>query len=116
MGTLKRDQNLRMFDRALVYSKATDFNSIVNDQITNTDDIFIQMSTKRFNLISEAFKSPNACRSILIPRKNYHSLMFDGQTADYAITAGNDRKIRYWDLLSPEKWSYQLNSPQDEEV
>jgi hypothetical protein len=105
-----------MFDRALVYSKATDFNSIVNDQITNTDDIFIQMSNKRFHLISEAYKSPNACRSILIPRKNYHSLMFDGQTADFAITAGNDRKIRYWDLLSPETRSYQLNSPQDEEV
>ena len=42
--------------------------------------------------------------------------MFDGQTADYAITAGNDRKIRYWDLLSPETRSFQLNSPQDEEV
>jgi len=42
--------------------------------------------------------------------------MFDGQTADYAITAGNDRKIRYCDLLNPENKSYQLNSPLDEEV
>jgi len=74
------------------------------------------MSTKRFNLISEAFKSPYACRSILIPIKNNNNLMFDGQTTDYAITAGNYRKISNWDLLNPEKLSYQLNTPLDEKV
>jgi len=32
------------------------------------------------------------------------------------LTAGNDRKIRYWDLKDPEKLSYQLNSPSSDEV
>ena len=116
MGTLKRDSNLRMFDRSLVYSKITDFNQIVDDQITNLDHKFLEMSTQRFKMISEAYKSLYACRTILIPRNGYQSLMFDGETARYAITAGNDRKIRYWNLENPEQLSYQLNSPNDDEV
>jgi hypothetical protein len=42
--------------------------------------------------------------------------MFDNETADYAITAGNDRKIRYWSLTAPERDSYQINSPFNDEV
>ena len=42
--------------------------------------------------------------------------MFDNETASFAITGGNDRKIRYWNLQSPENMSYQINSPQDDEV
>lgn len=42
--------------------------------------------------------------------------MFDCDTEDFAITAGNDRKIRYWDLTSLRQKSYQLNSPNDDEV
>jgi hypothetical protein len=32
--------------------------------------------------------------------------MFDNETASYAITAGNDRKIRYWNIADPEQSSY----------
>jgi len=78
----------------------------VDDLITNTDDVFTLMSNKRFHLITEAYKSPNACRSILIPRNSTSSLMFDCDTEDFAITAGNDRKIRYWDLTSLRQKSY----------
>ena len=42
--------------------------------------------------------------------------MFDCDTEDFAITAGNDRKIRFWDLTSLRQKSYQLNSPNDDEV
>jgi len=42
--------------------------------------------------------------------------MFDNETAGYAITAGNDRKIRYWNLQEPETQSYQINTPYDDEV
>ena len=42
--------------------------------------------------------------------------MFDNETANYAITAGNDRKIRYWSLTAPERESYQINSPFNDEV
>lgn len=42
--------------------------------------------------------------------------MFDNETASYAITGGNDRKIRYWNLQEPELMSYQVNTPNDDEV
>lgn len=42
--------------------------------------------------------------------------MFDNETAAYCISGGNDRKIRYWNLMEPESNSYQVNSPQDDEV
>jgi hypothetical protein len=62
------------------------------------DDYFFDLSKLRFKRISEAFSSPNACRSILVQRDNFQSTMFDNETATYAITAGNDKKIRYWNL------------------
>ena len=82
----------------------------------NRDANFMDMSTHRFKRISESYTCPNACRTILIPRDNFQSMMFDNETAEYAITAGNDRKIRYWNLYSPETLSYQINSPYDDEV
>lgn len=42
--------------------------------------------------------------------------MYDNETAGYAITGGNDRKIRYWNLQEPDTLSYQVNSPLDDEV
>lgn len=42
--------------------------------------------------------------------------MFDNETAGYAITGGNDRKIRYWNLQEPAELSYQVNTPNDDEV
>ena len=42
--------------------------------------------------------------------------MFDNLTAKYAITAGNDKKIRYWNLQDPSKLSFQVNTPRDDEA
>jgi len=42
--------------------------------------------------------------------------MFDNETSHYCITGGNDRKIRYWNLVEPESQSYQVNSALDDEV
>lgn len=43
-------------------------------------------------------------------------MLFDGSTAGYAITAGNDKKIRYWSFIDPKKQSIIINSPTDDEV
>lgn len=68
-------------------------------------------------MIHDSYLSPNACRTILVPRNTTQSLFFDGSTANYAITGGNDKKIRYWSLMAnPEKESMIINSPNDEEV
>ena len=42
--------------------------------------------------------------------------MFENETAPFAITAGNDNKIRYWNIAEPESKSYIINSPNDDEV
>lgn len=42
--------------------------------------------------------------------------MFENETAPFAITAGNDHKIRYWNIAEPESKSYIINSPNDDEV
>jgi hypothetical protein len=43
-------------------------------------------------------------------------MLFDGSTGGYAITAGNDKKIRYWSFNEPQNTSMIINSPNDEEV
>jgi len=116
-GTLKRDSNYRIFERSLLYLNQTKYDAISQiSGLRNTDTSFMDVSTHRFKRISESYTCPNACRTILIPRDNFQSTMFDNETAEFAITAGNDRKIRYWNLYSPETLSYQINSPLDDEV
>ena len=36
-------------------------------------------------------------------------------TSDYAITAGNDMRIRYWNLSDPAGKSYYINTPDNDE-
>lgn len=43
-------------------------------------------------------------------------MLFDGTTSGYAITGGNDKKIRYWSFSDPHHASMIINSPTDEEV
>lgn len=106
-GTLKRDTNLNLFNRSLLNSHSTSFNAFMSqDGMRNIDQYYMHLSTERFKRINEAYTSANACRSILLPRDNYQSLMFDNETAGYAITGGNDRKIRYWNLSEPETGSF----------
>jgi len=70
--------------------------------IRNVDHYYLHLSTERYKRINEAYTCPNACRTILLPRDNHQSLMFDNETANYMITGGNDRKIRYWNITEPE--------------
>jgi hypothetical protein len=36
-------------------------------------------------------------------------------TVTYAITGGNDKKLRYWDFTGLRKKSYCINTPNDDE-
>jgi hypothetical protein len=84
--------------------------------IKNIDQQLFDASNQRYKLIHDAYNSSNACRTILVPRNLTQSMLFDGSTANYVITAGNDKKIRYWNLSRPEEQSMIINSPNDEEV
>ena len=44
------------------------------------------------------------------------NLCYDLDTAPYAITGGNDKKLRYWDFNDLSRRSYQINTPDDSEV
>lgn len=65
-------------------------------------------------LVKQAYESNNACRKIIVPRKA-NSLLHNTDTVSYAITGGNDRKIRYWDFSNLKKRSYCINTPKDDE-
>jgi hypothetical protein len=82
--------------------------------IKNLDEEWLKHSKNRYMLVKSAFESSNACRKILIPRKG-NSLLYNPETVNYAITGGNDRKIRYWDLANLKKKSYYINTPNDDE-
>jgi len=76
--------------------------------LKNLDDEWLKNSKNRFMMVKSAFESPNACRKVYVPR--------DGEgTAAYAITGGNDKKIRFWDFTGLRKKSYCINSPNDDE-
>lgn len=64
--------------------------------------------------VKTAFESGNACRKILVPRMGT-SLLDRIETTSYAITGGNDRKLRFWDFTNLKKKSYCINSPNDDE-
>ena len=74
----------------------------------------MKISKNRYMMVKGAYDSTNACKKILIPRLN-SSLLDNPETATYAITAGNDKKIRYWDFTNLKKKSYCINSPHDDE-
>jgi hypothetical protein len=64
--------------------------------------------------VKTAYESGNACRKILVPRMGT-SLLDRIETTSYAITGGNDRKLRFWDFTNLKKKSYCINSPNDDE-
>jgi hypothetical protein len=65
--------------------------------------------------VKTAYESSNACRKILVPRMG-NSLLDKIETASFAITGGNDRKLRFWDFTNIKKKSFCINSPNDDEV
>jgi hypothetical protein len=62
----------------------------------------------RYAAIKEAHNSPNACQAILLPRQRTR------YTTNFALTGGNDRSIRYWNL-GGETANYMVNSPELED-
>ena len=80
----------------------------------NLDDELFKASKARYRLLMQASESSNACRKILVPRKS-SSLLFGTLTTDYAITGGNDKKIRYWSLADPAQNSFYINTPMNDE-
>jgi len=65
-------------------------------------------------MVKTASESANACRKILIPRCS-NSMLDNPDTVTYAITGGNDKKLRYWDFTGLRKKSYCINTPNDDE-
>ena len=121
-STVRRESTLKQFSRQLHSVKNhqvfTDIQSAIQSKlIKNIDSQLVEVSTKqRFKLLKDACMSPNACRSILIPRNSMSRILSDAATAQYAITGGNDMKLRYWNLNDASKQSFQVNTPKDDEV
>ena len=65
-------------------------------------------------MVKTNFESNNTCKKILVPRR-YNSMIHNPETVSYAITGGNDRKLRYWDFTNLKKKSFTINSPLDDE-
>lgn len=100
LGTLRRESCFHQFNRSMMsvrnHEQFTRLMGLTSNSIKNIDQQLMEASSQRYKLIHDAYTSPNACRSILVPRNNTQNMLFDGTTGSYAITAGNDRKIRYW--------------------
>mmetsp|Transcript_18599 Transcript_18599/g.17696 ORF Transcript_18599/g.17696 Transcript_18599/m.17696 type:complete len:151 (-) Transcript_18599:331-783(-) len=60
------------------------------------------------------YESSSSCKTMLVPRK-YNSMLYNPETVTYAITGGNDKRIRFWDFLGLQKKSFYLNTPLDDE-
>ncbi len=83
--------------------------------IKNLDEDWLKNSKNRFMNVKTAYESNNACRKVLVPRIGT-SLLDRIETSNYAITGGNDRKLRFWDFTHLRKKSYCINSPNDDEM
>lgn len=109
----KSETNQTLFRRYLMQTKSlVSTNQIKLTQ--NLDEELFKASKNRFKLVKQANESINACRKVLVPRK-YTSLMQGTLTAEYAITGGNDMRLRYWNLNSPANLSYYINTPDNDE-
>lgn len=66
----------------------------------NLDDEWLKNSKNRYSLVKTAFESKLQCTKVLVPRKtlNSSSLLYNPETVSYAITGGNDKKLRFWDF------------------
>lgn len=80
----------------------------------NLDEEWLKNSKNRFIQVKTAYESVNACRKVFVPRCST-SLLDQIETVPYAITGGNDKKLRYWDFTNLKKKSFCINSPNDDE-
>lgn len=109
----KSETNQSLFRRYLMQTR-----SLVGSQqiklTQNIDDELFKSSKNLYKLVKEANESINGCRKVLIPRK-YPNLLQGTHTAEYALTGGNDMRIRYWDMNNLASKSYYVNTPEDDE-
>ena len=92
----KNENNHSLFNRYLMQTRCL-VSSTQLKLTQNQDNEFFKSFKERYRLIKQANESKNACRKVLIPRKNTN-FVHGTVTADYAITGGNDMKLRYWNL------------------
>lgn len=115
----KNETNASILRRYLeTHSNSAHFSKLLNYQqqslVKNLDEEWLKNSKNRYMMVKQAFESGNACRKILVPRLS-DNLLDNPTTAAYAITGGNDRKMRFWDFTNLKKKSYCINSPHDDE-
>lgn len=109
----KSETNQSKYKRYLMQTKS----QVSTQQIKltqNLDDELFKASKARYRLLMQASESSNACRKILVPRKST-SLLHGTHTVDYAITGGNDMRLRYWSMADPAQNSYYINTPANDE-
>lgn len=109
----KSETNQSLFSRYLMQTRSL----ISTNQIKltqNLDEELFKASKNRLKLVKQANESVNACRKVVVPRKCTNMLQ-NTWTADYAITGGNDMRIRYWNLSNPNCMSYYVNTPDNDE-
>jgi hypothetical protein len=72
LGTIRRESNFKQFNRSMAsvrnHEQFAKLMSQAQQSIKNIDSYLFEASTQRYKLIHDAYRSPNACRSILIPR------------------------------------------------
>eukprot|EP00347_Sterkiella_histriomuscorum_P000291 403376447 len=117
--TKRYENNNSLFRRYLQSNRNSQhFFSLVSLQqsnlIRNLDEEWLKNSKNRYMMVKTGYESGNACRKILVQRK-YNSMLHCPDTVSYAITGGNDRKLRYWDFNGLKSKSYQVNTPNDDE-
>lgn len=109
----KQETNQSLFKRYLMQTRSlVSTNQIILAQ--NLDDELFKASKNRLKLVKQANDSINACRKVVVPRK-YTSMLQGTMTTNYAITGGNDMRLRYWNLSNPASMSYYINTPNNDE-
>ena len=117
--TKRRDTHAGFFTQSLRnFDDHASFSSLWKNQadgwLKNIDTQMWKISEARYGSLKRAYDSQSACRAILVPRQRSR-MIFDAETANFAITGGNDRTIRYWNVAGGSQLHYTINSPDDKE-
>jgi len=70
--------------------------------LKNLDDDWLKSSKNRYSLVKSSYENSNSCTKFIVPRRvtpnSNSNLLYNVETVPYAISTGNDRKLRYWDF------------------
>jgi len=116
---MSRETNVKLYNRALHnFPNHRSFTNLWQSHAEgsqkNIDNQLLKEFKGRYKSLKEAYEGQSACRSILVPRPSSR-LLFGGEPADFCITGGNDKCIRWWKLNGSKDQNYMINSPQDKE-